>query len=197
MTRRDSAAQEQLITIGAQIRRLRKARGFSQEGFALHAGLPRAYMGQVERGERNLSVNNLVKIALGLNAEPGELFPPLSDLTAGGSSGSKANVTADTSGGTEAPSERGEQSGGIGEEATYLSTGAVAGRYDLSSRTLQRWAESGVVPARYMEDKSGKRYAIFHPDDVARAIGRSPTKRSRRSTKGSADDVDRSNEDGN
>ncbi len=69
-----------LIVIGARIRLLRKANGFSQEGFAAAAGLDRAYYGGVERGERNLSVRNLVRIAGTLGVEVGELFPPIQQL---------------------------------------------------------------------------------------------------------------------
>ena len=48
-----------LKIIGYNIRSLRENQGFSQESFALKAGLDRTYVGGVERGERNLSVINL------------------------------------------------------------------------------------------------------------------------------------------
>lgn len=69
-----------LIKIGAQIREVRASRGFSQEGLAAAATLGRTYMGRVERGEQNISVQNLIKIAFTLNVDVGELLPPLSDL---------------------------------------------------------------------------------------------------------------------
>ena len=71
----------QLIAIGQQIRALRKARGFSQEGFAAEAGLDRAYYGGVERGERNVACLNLILIAKALNVEVGELFPQIRELS--------------------------------------------------------------------------------------------------------------------
>lgn len=69
-----------LGAIGGQIRRLRQAGGHSQEDFAALAGLDRAYYGGIERGERNVAALNLVKIALALGVEVGELFPPCRTL---------------------------------------------------------------------------------------------------------------------
>jgi len=70
-----------LVKIGKKIRELRKARGFSQEAFAYEVGLDRTYMGSVERGERNIAVMNLIKIAKALRVEMGELFPPTRSLS--------------------------------------------------------------------------------------------------------------------
>ena len=69
-----------LIKIGKQIRALRNSRGFSQEGLAAAANLGRTYMGRVERGEQNISIQNLIQIALVLEAEVGALIPPLNQL---------------------------------------------------------------------------------------------------------------------
>lgn len=66
-----------LINLGEKIRELRKTKGLSQETFADEVGLDRTYVGGIERGERNLAVLNLVRIALALNVEVGELFPAL------------------------------------------------------------------------------------------------------------------------
>lgn len=63
-----------LIKLGAQIRALRKAAGYSQESFANSVGMARAYFGGVERGERNIAALNLIKIAQALKVEVGELF---------------------------------------------------------------------------------------------------------------------------
>lgn len=67
----------QLLKLGNKIREMRKAHGFSQEGFASESGVDRSYMGSVERGERNIAALNLIKIAQALNVEVGELFPPI------------------------------------------------------------------------------------------------------------------------
>ena len=65
-----------MVALGQQIRKVRKERGFSQEDFAAEAGLDRSYYGGVERGERNVAALNLMRIAVTLEVEVGELFPP-------------------------------------------------------------------------------------------------------------------------
>lgn len=62
---------------GKQVRKLRKDRGFSQEGFANAAGLHRTYIGAIERGEQNVSLDNIEKIAEALKVKLAELFGPL------------------------------------------------------------------------------------------------------------------------
>jgi transcriptional regulator with XRE-family HTH domain len=64
-----------LIALGQQIRKVRQERGFSQEGFAAEAGLGRSYYGGVERGDHNIAALNLMRIAVALDVEVGELFP--------------------------------------------------------------------------------------------------------------------------
>ena len=51
---------------GAAVRRLREEKGWSQEKFAAEVGVHRTYMGDVERGERNVSLTNIGRIAAGL-----------------------------------------------------------------------------------------------------------------------------------
>lgn len=65
---------EDLKNLGEHIREIRRGRGFSQESFAEAVGLHRTYMGGVERGERNISVLNLLKICRQLEIKPGDLF---------------------------------------------------------------------------------------------------------------------------
>ncbi len=69
-----------LVALGAKIRAVRQAKGYSQEAFAAEAGLGRSYYGGIERGERNVAALNLVQIAKILDVEVGELFPPLKEL---------------------------------------------------------------------------------------------------------------------
>ena len=69
-----------LVKIGNKIRNLRKKKGFSQEEFAAEAELGRTYMGRIERGEQNISIQNLIKIAITLQVEVVELLPPLREL---------------------------------------------------------------------------------------------------------------------
>jgi transcriptional regulator with XRE-family HTH domain len=70
-----------LVLVGQQVRRLREAKNLSQEDFAGLAGVDRAYYGGIERGERNVALLNLIKIADALEVEVGKLFPPLSTLS--------------------------------------------------------------------------------------------------------------------
>jgi transcriptional regulator with XRE-family HTH domain len=59
---------------GNRVRALRKEQGYSQEAFAEECGLHRTYMGAVERGERNVSIDNIAKIASALKIEIRQLF---------------------------------------------------------------------------------------------------------------------------
>lgn len=59
---------------GERVRELRKGRGFSQESLALACNLDRTYVGGVERGERNISLINIYKIAEALGVHAKELF---------------------------------------------------------------------------------------------------------------------------
>lgn len=62
------------VRLGSAIRRLRKAKGYSQERFADLCGLHRTYMGSVERGERNVSLDNIERIAKRLGITAGQLL---------------------------------------------------------------------------------------------------------------------------
>ena len=59
---------------GNKVRQLRMQRGLSQEKFAFECNVDRTYIGGVERGERNISLINIIKIAKALNIHPKELF---------------------------------------------------------------------------------------------------------------------------
>jgi transcriptional regulator with XRE-family HTH domain len=59
--------------LGERIRERREALGFSQEALAEHSGIHWTFLGQVERGRRNLSLHNLLKIAAGLSVDPADL----------------------------------------------------------------------------------------------------------------------------
>lgn len=69
-----------LIKIGKKICEARKSKGFSQESFAAEVGMGRTYMGRIERGEQNISIQNLIEIALTLKIEVSELIPRLRTL---------------------------------------------------------------------------------------------------------------------
>ena len=81
-TKTRTAAQNPLQIFGTGVRAERKARGYSQEAFADHIGIDRSYMGGVERGERNLSLTNIMRIVTGLEMRPSEFFKYL-DVVSG------------------------------------------------------------------------------------------------------------------
>jgi len=60
--------------VGAKIRKYRLAKGLSQEQLAFEADLHRAYIGQIERGEKNIGVQNLDKIAKTFKISPAKLL---------------------------------------------------------------------------------------------------------------------------
>jgi len=60
--------------VGKRITKYRKKRGLTQEALAFEADLHRAYIGQIERGEKNIGVKNLQKIAKTLNVKMAKLL---------------------------------------------------------------------------------------------------------------------------
>lgn len=67
-----------LREFGSRVRDRRRGRGLSQEGLAERSGLHRTYIGSVERGERNISLVNILVLADALEIEAGELVADLS-----------------------------------------------------------------------------------------------------------------------
>ena len=61
-------------TVGKRIRLLREKKNLTQEDLAFEAGVHRAYIGQIERGEKNLGLVNLQKIAKALKISPSKLL---------------------------------------------------------------------------------------------------------------------------
>lgn len=66
--------REVLKLVGARIRALRKERGYSQESLGEKGGFHFSYIGQIERGEKNVSLLNLAKIADSLDVSLVQLF---------------------------------------------------------------------------------------------------------------------------
>jgi transcriptional regulator with XRE-family HTH domain len=56
--------------VATNVRRYRQARGLSQQDFAYEIEMDRTYYGGVERGERNVSIDNVERIAKGLEISP-------------------------------------------------------------------------------------------------------------------------------
>ena len=59
---------------GYKVKELRQARNLSQERFALQIDMDRTYLASVESGKRNISLENISKIAVGLEISLEELF---------------------------------------------------------------------------------------------------------------------------
>ncbi len=59
---------------GQKVRELRNKQGLSQEDFAFECDLHRTYVGAIERGERNISIDNIAKIADALKIKIDQLF---------------------------------------------------------------------------------------------------------------------------
>jgi transcriptional regulator with XRE-family HTH domain len=60
--------------LAKNMRRLRAARGLSQEALAYESGVNRTYLSGVERSERNVSIDNIARIAKGLQIDPWKLL---------------------------------------------------------------------------------------------------------------------------
>ena len=60
--------------LAKNMRRLRAARGISQEALAYECGINRTYLSGVERSERNVSIDNIARIARGLKVDPWRLL---------------------------------------------------------------------------------------------------------------------------
>ena len=63
--------------LGERVRARRHALGLSQEALADRCGVHWTFVGQVERGQRNLNLHNLLKLAAGLGVDPGKLVKGL------------------------------------------------------------------------------------------------------------------------
>lgn len=65
------------LLFGRALRALREERGYSQEELAERAGLHRNYVGGIERGERNVALENISKLAKALSVPTRDLFDSL------------------------------------------------------------------------------------------------------------------------
>ena len=59
---------------GQKLTKIRKEKGWSQEKLSLDSGLARSYLGGVERGQRNISLINICKLAESLEVKPSHLL---------------------------------------------------------------------------------------------------------------------------
>lgn len=63
-----------MVRFGQAVRKIRRDQGISQEEFAERCGLHRTYISDVELGKRNVSLENIERIAISLNRSLVELF---------------------------------------------------------------------------------------------------------------------------
>ncbi len=63
-----------LVLFGKRLVKLRKDQAWSQERLALESGLARSYLGGVERGQRNIALLNICRLAEALGVAPSELM---------------------------------------------------------------------------------------------------------------------------
>lgn len=63
-----------LLDFGSRVRELRGKVGFSQEDLAQKAGLHRTYIGMIERGEKNITLENIYKITNALEVSLKDFF---------------------------------------------------------------------------------------------------------------------------
>jgi transcriptional regulator with XRE-family HTH domain len=161
--------KEQLAYIGRRIRQLRLEQGYSQEGFALRVGLARSYYGALERGERNFSVDHLLRIARGLGVEAGVLLPPLSSLISADQAvaqGGEQQVTEQVIAAQRTQDIQGTQEGQAVNVASYVSAGAAAKILGVNRRTVARWVAEGVLDALLVEDSNGRLVAVFQRETL-------------------------------
>lgn len=64
------------VMFGQRLVELRKRAGWSQERLALESGIARSYLGGVERGQRNIALLNICRLAETLNVPPSSLLEP-------------------------------------------------------------------------------------------------------------------------
>jgi DNA-binding XRE family transcriptional regulator len=68
------APEDGRVILAANVRRLRRDFGFSQEALAERAGIHRTYLGSVERSERNIAIDNICRLAWALGVDPADLL---------------------------------------------------------------------------------------------------------------------------
>lgn len=71
---KDTKVTKPRVQLGKKIRELRKKIGISQEELGFRANLHRTYIGSIERGEQNISIDNIHKVAKALKVSPKDLL---------------------------------------------------------------------------------------------------------------------------
>lgn len=71
---RSPSKKDPLVSFGQRVAERRKQLGWSQEKLALESGIARSYLGGVERGQRNIALVNICRLAEALSVDPSELM---------------------------------------------------------------------------------------------------------------------------
>lgn len=74
MTHNNKERHRGRVSFGLRVRSIRLAKGLSQEQLAELAGLHRTYVSSLERGQRNVGLDNVLALAQALNVSPSEFF---------------------------------------------------------------------------------------------------------------------------
>ena len=69
-----TSSSDPRVLFGKHLAELRRSRGWSQEYLALESGLARSYLGCVERGQRNIALLNIIRLANALELPPSKLL---------------------------------------------------------------------------------------------------------------------------
>lgn len=72
--------EEILLAFGQRVRQRRLEQGLSQEALAHECGMHRTYVSSLERGERNIGLENITRIAASLHSRPGDLMAGVDNL---------------------------------------------------------------------------------------------------------------------
>ncbi|WP_430389193.1 helix-turn-helix domain-containing protein [Dyella sp. 20L07] len=73
---KETKSTDPRVLFGQRLTDIRKAKGLSQERLALDSGLARSYLGGVERGQRNIALLNICRLAETLGVTPATLLEP-------------------------------------------------------------------------------------------------------------------------
>lgn len=74
MDQAEEQSADSRVAFGMRVRDMRRARGLSQERLAEMAGVHRTYVSSVERGQRNVGLDNIHALARALEVSPAEFF---------------------------------------------------------------------------------------------------------------------------
>lgn len=78
--KRSGPPSELLRAVGLRIREVRQSKKISQDRLAYSIPLDRAHIGMIENGKRAATIPTLVKLAIALQCEVGDFFPPVQEL---------------------------------------------------------------------------------------------------------------------